>query len=130
MQRRLGSRPMAVVRLIWYFLIFYIIFSCTGRWFLFPAMPSDNNDIGYQEVGRELRIAMDNSQVFAPGVKVTPNTPVVFEGRQEYLARTELTINELNINKSLNGENFHLQHIPGVGALWTYRLSSAVRRPP
>ena len=93
-------------------------------------MPSDDNDAGYPEAGRELRIARDDRQVSAPGVKVTPNTPVVFKGRQEYLARTELTIDELNINKSLNGKNFHSRRIPGVGALWTYRLSSAVRRPP
>ena len=40
-------------------------------------MPSDDNDAGYPEAGRELRIARDDRQVAAPGVQVTPNTPGV-----------------------------------------------------
>ena len=37
-------------------------------------MPSDDNNAGYPEAGRELRIAGDNRQVAAPSVQVTPNT--------------------------------------------------------
>ena len=45
MQQRLGSRPMAVVRIIFSDFLHYFFF-CTGQWFLFPAMPSDDNERG------------------------------------------------------------------------------------